>query len=710
MAWRALAPGAGRLARSVLRVVRPGGGTTLPGWVALRIDPDFVARTAARAPLRVVVTGTNGKTSTMTLLRHLLEREGRRVVANEEGANMHQGIAASLLGGAGDALVMEVDEAAFPKLAPDLAPHLIIVTGLFRDQLDRFGEVQTTRRHLEEAILALPEATLLLNGDDPLVASLAQEGRSVFFRAALPAMDVPSDTPVCPRCGGELVYAERYYAHLGRYRCQSCGLTNPDTPYQASLAGDRLSMAGLELPPLPEYLHPYSATAAVAAMLWLGGAPRLESWPQAVGGRGETRTIEGRQVSLALVKNPASMSWNLAQAPADAHVFLINDGAADGVDVSWLWDARYGEALGRVTVSGTRALEFLTRMRYLHPAPDAAAYATPLEAVTAAVRAVPEGGSVLVLSTYTNLKRAHMLLQGALAESVSEPIGLPQPPAAAADGGARTVAGPAAGASPAAAPAGPRAAARDGERPVRIAWLYPDQMGTYGDGGNLAVLRRRLQWRGHDADIVRLDVGDTLPSDVEAVVIGGGEDLAQGLVMDDLRRHQAALRSLFADGAVGLLVCGGYQLLGETFEVSGRTLEGLGLLPVATVAGSPRLVGRLLVDSPLAPEPLVGFENHGGRTRLHGGVPLGTVLQGHGNAEDGAAGEGVVEGHVVGTYLHGPVLARNPALADRMLAWIGERRGWAPLAPLEDHVERAALRRLMAAGGRVGAGSAPGRR
>jgi len=685
-------------------VVRPGGGTTLPGWVALKLDPHFVSRTAARARLRIVITGTNGKTSTMTLVRHFLEQDGSRVVANGEGANLRQGVAASLLGGAGDVLVMEVDEAAFPKLAPELDPHLVIVTGLFRDQLDRFGEVQTTRRHLEQAILALPRATLLLNGDDPLVASLAQEGRSVFFRAALPAMaEVPSDMPVCPRCGGALAYDERYYAHLGRYRCTRCGFSNPGTSYEATLTAGGLRMGDAELPPLPPYLHPYSATAAVAAALWLGRTPRLEAWPQAAGGRGETRVVEGRRVSLALVKNPASMSWNLAQAPADAHVFLINDGAADGVDVSWLWDARYGDALGKVTVSGSRAMEFLTRLRYLSPPPEAAAYPSPQEAVAAAVRAAPDGGRVLVLSTYTNLKRAHLLLQAALPTAVPEPVRLPGSRPGTRGPGTAAPQAPVpedtAADTSAEAPHGAgRAAGRNGERPVRIAWLYPDQMGTYGDGGNLAVLQRRLQWRGRDAEIVRLDVGDALPRDVEAVVIGGGEDLAQGLVMDDLRRHGPDLRALFDDGVAGLLVCGGYQLLGETFEVGGRTLEGLGLLPVATVAGAPRLVGRLLVESALAPDPLVGFENHAGRTRLLGGVPLGKVLQGHGNDADGTGGEGAVAGRVVGTYLHGPVLARNPALADLLLGWIGERRGWSALDPLDDSVEREALRRLMPAG------------
>ncbi len=663
----------GRVAKSVLRRVRPGGGTTLPGWVAVKLDPDFVERAAARYPLRVVITGTNGKTSTMTLLRHLLERDGRAVVANEEGANLHQGIAAALLEGPGDALVMEVDEAAFPKLAPALAPHLVIVTGLFRDQLDRFGEVRTTRGHLERAIGALPEARLLLNGDDPLVASLAVEGRSLAFRAALPPMEVPSDIPACPVCGGDLHYSERYYAHLGRYRCDACGFTNPSTPYEAALGDAGLTMDGRTYPPLPPYLHPYSATAALAAAMALGVEPRLEAWPGTVGGRGEVRTILDRRVSLALVKNPASMSWNLAQERADAHAFLINDGSADGVDVSWLWDARYPHELGRVAVGGSRALEFLIRMRYLDPRPDAAAFPTLHEALTVAVRGAPAGGSVLVLSTYTNLKQAHQLLD-------KPPVAAPAAGIALPHGEAST------------APAARRA--HGNGRPARIAWLYPDQMGTYGDGGNLEVLRQRLAWRGLRAEVLRVDVGDRWPQDVDAVVMGGGEDLAQGLIMSDLRRHAAEIGGLLDDGAAALVVCGGYQLFGESFEVDGRPVKGLGLLPVTTSRGSPRLVGRMLVESPFVNDLLVGFENHGGHTRLHGGTPLGRVVEGHGNAFEGVADEGVVHGHALGTYLHGPVLARNPWLADLLLGWVAERLGWEALAPLDDAIERQALERL----------------
>jgi hypothetical protein len=601
-------------------------------------------------------------------------------VANEEGANLHQGVAAALLEGPGDALVMEVDEAAFPKLAPALDPHLVIVTGLFRDQLDRFGEVRTTRGHLERAIGALPDARLLLNGDDPLVASLAVPGRSLAFRAALPPMDVPSDMPACPLCGGDLTYSERYYAHLGRYRCEACGFTNPTTPYEATLDEQGLTMDGRTYPPLPPYLHPYSATAALAAARAVGVEPALEAWPNAVGGRGEVRTILDRRVSLALVKNPASMSWNLAQERADAHAFLINDGAADGVDVSWLWDARYPAPLGRVAVGGTRALEFLIRMRYLDPRPEATAFPTLQGALMHAVRGAPAGGSVLVVSTYTNLKQAYQLLDRPPTEAPASGTGLP------------------AEATPARAPAVAPAHVPGGNgRPARIAWLYPDQMGTYGDGGNLEVLRRRLAWRGRAAEVVRVDVGDAWPVGVDAVVMGGGEDLAQGLIMSDLRRHAGEIGALLDDGAAALVVCGGYQLLGESFEVDGRRVEGLGLLPVTTGRGSPRLVGRMLVESPFVDDLLVGFENHGGHTRLRGGTALGRVVQGHGNALEGAAGEGVVHGHAIGTYLHGPVLARNPWLADLLLGWIAERLGWDTLDPLDDAVERQALERFVAA-------------
>jgi CobQ-like glutamine amidotransferase family enzyme len=154
---------------------------------------------------------------------------------------------------------------------------------------------------------------------------------------------------------------------------------------------------------------------------------------------------------------------------------------------------------------------------------------------------------------------------------------------------------------------------------------------------------------------------------------------------------RAELKAMMEDGVPGLLVCGGLQLYGESLPLEGADVAGLGLLPFLTRRGKPRLVGRIGVASPLVPDPLIGFENHGGHSALTaGGVPLGRVLWGNGNGPEGSEQEGVVLHRTIGTYVHGPVLARNPALAEVILGWVAERRGFPPLAPLDDRIEREA--------------------
>jgi lipid II isoglutaminyl synthase (glutamine-hydrolysing) len=217
---------------------------------------------------------------------------------------------------------------------------------------------------------------------------------------------------------------------------------------------------------------------------------------------------------------------------------------------------------------------------------------------------------------------------------------------------------------------------------VAVVSLFPDLLGTYGDGGNAVVLTKRLQWRGYDTELVRVDAGDPVPSSGEIYVIGGGEDAPQAEAARELAQ-QGTLRRAVEGGAAVLAVCAGMQILGNRFPGHGTAdHQGLGLLDVETVrVDRPRAVGELLVhpDESWGLPLLTGFENHGGRTRLGpGAAPLGRVEVGEGN---GFGTEGAVHGKVVGTYLHGPALARNPALADKLLEWVVG----GGLDPLDDH-------------------------
>ena len=246
---------------------------------------------------------------------------------------------------------------------------------------------------------------------------------------------------------------------------------------------------------------------------------------------------------------------------------------------------------------------------------------------------------------------------------------------------------------------------------IVVGHLFPDYLNIYADRGNIAVLRARAAWRGYELEVRELGAGDAVePGAHDLFYVGGGQDREQALIAPGLVALGPALRDAFEAGAAILGVCGGYQLLGRFYrDQSGDELPGVGLLPVETVAGSRRMIGDVLLECELAPgqkRTLAGFENHAGRTLLDDGAePLGRVIAGFGN--DGESGyEGCRLGRAIGTYLHGPLLPRNPWLADWLLAQaVAHRTGEPPrFEPLDDELEREAhavsARRAEARGGR----------
>jgi CobQ-like glutamine amidotransferase family enzyme len=223
---------------------------------------------------------------------------------------------------------------------------------------------------------------------------------------------------------------------------------------------------------------------------------------------------------------------------------------------------------------------------------------------------------------------------------------------------------------------------------IHVGHLYPDYLNIYADRGNIAVLAARAAARGHELEVVAIGLRDRVPDGIDLVYIGGGQDREQELVAPDLAAKSEPLLAAADRGAVFLAVCGGFQLLGRSYrDTKGEELPGAGLLPLHTVAGEKRMIGNVLLDCAWAGETLAGFENHAGRTSLDPGAePLGRVIAGFGN--DGVSGlEGCRQGRIYGTYLHGPLLPRNPWLADRLLS---EALGGIELAPLPDELERAA--------------------
>jgi lipid II isoglutaminyl synthase (glutamine-hydrolysing) len=204
---------------------------------------------------------------------------------------------------------------------------------------------------------------------------------------------------------------------------------------------------------------------------------------------------------------------------------------------------------------------------------------------------------------------------------------------------------------------------------VRVGLVYPELLGTYGDRGNAVVLVQRLRWRGQDAELVEVSAGEPIPDSLDVYLFGGGEDDPQVMASSGMRASRAAIDRARAGGAAILAVCAGFQLIGHSYEAAdGTMIDGLALIDAVTRAGPNRLIGELVVE-PDPPLPLLtGFENHGGRTTLGASErPLGRVLARNGSAGDT---DGLLGERLIGTYMHGPVLPRNPALADHILSWI----------------------------------------
>jgi UDP-N-acetylmuramyl tripeptide synthase len=392
------------LARAIGAVSRGsgrGGGTTLPGRVLLRLSPDAISKLGARLTGgSTIVSATNGKTTTAGMISSILAAEGRTPVHNRAGSNMTWGVATALLEQEGSEGLFEVDEAWLPKVVEQLDPGLIVLGNLFRDQLDRYGELETLADHWADLVQARAGRTrFVLNADDPLVADLGRDREErprpgvTYFgiddsRHALPELQHAHDAKHCRRCGHPYEYERAFVGHLGHYSCPSCGAKRPAPDVSATrieLRGMRGSgllvrtpQGSLELElPLPGLYNAYNALAAIAAALDLGIGldsvrAGLESM-RAVFGRVETIEVDGKPLSILLIKNPAGANEVLRTLRLEADGggidlwIALNDGIADGRDISWIWDADFELLAGAarsVTCAGTRAPEMALRLKY----------------------------------------------------------------------------------------------------------------------------------------------------------------------------------------------------------------------------------------------------------------------------------------------------------------------------------------------------------
>jgi lipid II isoglutaminyl synthase (glutamine-hydrolysing) len=446
----AAARAAGALSRRTGR-----GGTSLPGKLLMRLEPNAIARLSARLHRgSAVISATNGKTTTAAMVAGILERAGARLVHNRAGANMAGGVATALLDGPRDADtgLFEVDEFWLGQVADELRPRALLLANLFRDQLDRYGELDTIADRWAQ-VAATTDAALVLNADDPTVADLGRGAAATYFGVeddsmALAEMQHASDAKHCRRCGAPYVYDAVYLGHLGRYHCESCGATRAEPQVAAraiTLQGVRSARFTLSTPdgeraialPLPGLYNVYNALGAAALSMQLGATlDQVAAGLAAVSpafGRAETLRVGGRELAILLIKNPAGANEVLRTLVLEdgQHDLLcvLNDNIADGRDVSWVWDADFevlAPRVRRATCSGTRAAEMALRLKYAGMPADRLVVERDLD--TALDRALSDAdGAVYALPTYTAMLalRDALVARGAATGSFAPPPASP---------------------------------------------------------------------------------------------------------------------------------------------------------------------------------------------------------------------------------------------------------------------------------------------
>ncbi|MBL0388194.1 DUF1727 domain-containing protein [Tumebacillus sp. ITR2] len=437
-------------ARTIKRILTLTGrkGTTLPGKVALNICPDLLASYGDMLGERIVfVTGTNGKTTTSNLLVHFLRQDGREVISNSLGANLIAGIATTLIEGVvprrahSQAAVLEVDEATIGKVIVPLRPKAVVVTNFFRDQMDRYGELDTVVEMVGSALKKTPaDTTVLLNADDPLVTSIAPADKNVvYFGIESSQFDAQSHSEVrdgkfCRKCGNSLHYSLYHYGQLGFYKCPSCDFARPEPGIAAERV--RLHEEGIAFQVgkvtgfinSPAVYNVYNALAAITASTVFGVQDQVlvreMSYMKTQLGRME-RLISGsgRELMLTLVKNPTGFNEVLKVVEHERRpvelVIILNDRYADGTDVSWIWDTNIERLqefadLRRIYCAGTRAEDFAIRLKYADLGDITELVDGDIACIDTAVRQLPPGHMLYILSTYTSLYavRDHLLDQG----------------------------------------------------------------------------------------------------------------------------------------------------------------------------------------------------------------------------------------------------------------------------------------------------------
>ncbi len=416
-----------------LNITKLTGGTSVIGKIVLKLCPDFLSHANKYIKTKINITGTNGKTTTSGLISHLLKESGNSVINNALGANMIQGVVNALATELNplekyDYSIIESDEAFLEVIYKNFEADYLVVTNLFRDQLDRYGELATTKRFIQNGIDMKPNLTLLLNADDPLVSSFTGGSKCIFYGVQgvtyedglKPSESHTEEAFNCPNCGKPLVYNKKFYAQQGHYYCD-CGYHRPEPKYKANVTLYKthsvLNVNGEEFEvPLVGLFNAYNALAAISLCKELGIETdkiqkNIKTFKVAFG-RSEVKYLNGKRTLIQLIKNPIGANEVLKTVDLDSNLLIIiNDNYADGRDVSWLWDAEFeGVGVNRheIVVSGSRANDMALRLKYAGVGVNNIKVIGDIEKAVEYVGQIADN-NITILPTYTALLKLNKM-------------------------------------------------------------------------------------------------------------------------------------------------------------------------------------------------------------------------------------------------------------------------------------------------------------
>ena len=694
----------------ILKLLHKHGGNFL-GKIAFDWNPEIFKYFKVNCPV-IAVSATNGKTMTNNCIGYTLKTAGNKVVSNVEGNNMETGILSTILKNCtltgkikADYLVFEVDESYIPVVFKDFRLDTLVILNFFRDQLDRNGEVESLILRIND-FLKTYNGNLILNNDDPNVARLGQANPSnnnVYYfsvdkyKFATEEIKEAGEGKFCPFCKTRLEYEYYQYSHVGKFKCPNCNFgdneiyklaTNVDLNNRCfDIDGNTYKINGNSI----YLIYNYTAVYSVCSLYGISNDTVKKAFSTFAlnNGRLEEITIHGVPTIINLAKNPTGSNVSLRILNEDDAqkelLFVLNDNIADGFDVSWIWDINFNNLnnVSRIITSGTRAYDIAIRIKTSgFPAEKIEPYLNLEDAVKAFYKTDVKK---YVIANYTSLqptrhelkKFDEMSKNNNVTDTNTNDISKVKNPEVDTKEISQNIED--------------SQAQNNEEKSIKILYLYPDMLELYGDYGNIQVLKYRIESRGYKAIIDRYSIGDATPNfnDYDIVFAGGGADNEQSILAKDLVQYKDNIKDAVNNGVFFLLICGAYQLFGKYYKgVEGNIIPGLEVFDYYTVANpdrKKRCIGNIVIDANLRSSnndtdysesniktKVIGFENHGGQT-FDISNSFGNVLFGNGN-KFGDSEEGFFKDNVIATYLHGPLLSKNPELCDYIIKYCLDRK------------------------------------